>query len=119
MMGHHLRVNGFGAQPSCITPVDGGRDIGQLQPDPQRRFLTAKQRIETTAKIGRLAGKPGIELIVQGQNCVVPGTQAGQGGNHLPVGTPDELAACGPDLGKELRNRRSEDQGVGASPGVS
>ena len=91
MMGHHLRVNGFGAQPSCITPVDGCRDIGQLQPDPQRRFLTVKQRIQTTAKIGRLPGEPGVELIVQSQNCEVTGAQTGSGrepfASRLPTRT--------------------------------
>ena len=79
--------------------------------------MTEKRRIEATAKLPCLAGKPGIEFVVQCKHRVVTSVQESQGGNHLPVGSPHELAARGSNIRKEFRDGRPEDQGIAGQPG--
>ena len=112
VMGHDLGVDRLGPQPTGIAPIDRGRDIHRLQPDPERRLLAAELRIQSPAELRRFPGKPGIELVVQREHRVMPGTQPGQGRDGLPVRPPDELPGRGADLGEELGNRRPEDEGV-------
>ena len=39
VVGHHLGMDWLGAQAPDVSPVDRGRNVGEPQPGPQRRFL--------------------------------------------------------------------------------